>query len=59
MPTPDFVLALRQHVGHPDLWLPGETGVTVTVDELPPMRQVLRDRIDCVLADEPHTRFAS
>ena len=155
MPIPDFVLDLRQYVGHADLWLPGvtsvvlrgsdvllvrrsdngqwapvtgivdpgeqpgvaarrevleETGVTVTVDrlawvqalptvthvngdratyldhcfacsyvdgeahaaddeshearwvpvgDLPPMRQSLRDRIDCVLADEPQTRFAS
>ncbi len=27
MPTPDFVLALREQVGHAELWLPGATAV--------------------------------
>ena len=27
MPTPDFVLALREKVGHAELWLPGVTAV--------------------------------
>lgn len=27
MPTPDFVLALREKVGHAELWLPGATAV--------------------------------
>ncbi len=27
MPTPDFVLALRAHVGRAELWLPGATAV--------------------------------
>ena len=28
MPTPEFVLALREKVGHAELWLPGVTAVT-------------------------------
>jgi ADP-ribose pyrophosphatase YjhB (NUDIX family) len=31
----------------------------VPAGDLPPMRQTLRDRIDCVLADDPVTRFTS
>lgn len=27
MPTPDFILALREKVGHAELWLPGVTAV--------------------------------
>ncbi len=27
VPIPDFVVALRQHVGHNELWLPGVTAV--------------------------------
>ena len=27
MPTPDFVLQLRRHIGHAPLWLPGITAV--------------------------------
>lgn len=27
MPTPDFVLALREKIGHDELWLPGVTAV--------------------------------
>lgn len=27
MPTPDFILALREQVGHAELWLPGVTAV--------------------------------
>lgn len=27
MPTPEFILALRSHIGHHPLWLPGVTGV--------------------------------
>src|SRR6478609_6874547 len=27
MPTPDFVLALRERVGHDPLWMPGVTAV--------------------------------
>lgn len=29
MPTPDFVLALREKVGHAPLWMPGVTAVVV------------------------------
>ncbi|TDE15800.1 NUDIX hydrolase [Jiangella asiatica] len=29
MPTPDFILALREHVGHDLLWLTGVTAVVV------------------------------
>lgn len=29
MPTPDYVLALRAHVGHALLWLPGVTAVVL------------------------------
>lgn len=29
MPVPDFVLALRSHVGHSPLWLPGVTAVVL------------------------------
>ena len=31
----------------------------VPAGDLPPMRQTLRDRIDCALADDPVTRFTS
>ena len=27
MPIPDFIVALRRHVGHAELWLPGVTAV--------------------------------
>ncbi|MBO0896376.1 MULTISPECIES: NUDIX hydrolase [Arthrobacter] len=36
MPTPDFVLSLREKIGHELLWLPGITGVVLNED-----RQVL------------------
>ena len=39
-----------------------ETGVAVRwfpSADLPPMQQTLRDRIECVLADDPVTRFTS
>ncbi|GAA2047295.1 NUDIX domain-containing protein [Catenulispora yoronensis] len=29
MPTPDFILALREKIGHDELWLPGVTGLVV------------------------------
>ena len=29
MPTPDFVLALREKIGHAPLWMPGVTAVVV------------------------------
>ncbi|GAB2472223.1 NUDIX domain-containing protein [Luteococcus sediminum] len=29
MPTPDFILELRKHVGHSLLWLPGTTAVVL------------------------------
>ncbi len=29
MATPDFILALREHIGHAPLWLPGVTAVVV------------------------------
>lgn len=29
MPTPDFILDLREHVGHTLLWMPGTTAVVV------------------------------
>ena len=29
MPTPDFVLALREKIGHDELWLPGVTAVVL------------------------------
>lgn len=34
MPVPDFVLALRRHVGHAPLWLPGVTAVVLRGDEV-------------------------
>jgi 8-oxo-dGTP pyrophosphatase MutT (NUDIX family) len=34
VPTPDFVLALREKVGHERLWLPGVTAVVRRGDEL-------------------------
>jgi ADP-ribose pyrophosphatase YjhB (NUDIX family) len=33
MPTPDFVLALREKIGHMPLWLTGVTAVVVRGDE--------------------------
>lgn len=32
MPTPDFVVALRKHVGHDLLWLPAVTAVVLDAD---------------------------
>ncbi len=34
MPVPDFVLALRRHVGHAELWLPGITAVVRRGEEI-------------------------
>ncbi len=34
MPVPDFILELREKVGHDRLWLPGVTAVVVRGDEL-------------------------
>lgn len=34
MPTPDFILELRRHVGHAELWLPGVTAVIRRSEEL-------------------------
>jgi 8-oxo-dGTP pyrophosphatase MutT (NUDIX family) len=34
MPTPDFVLALREKIGHAPLWLPGVTAVIVRDSEV-------------------------
>ena len=34
MPTPDFVLALRDKIGHASLWLSGVTAVVVRGDEI-------------------------
>ena len=34
MPTPEFVLDLRKHVGHSQLWLPGVTAVIIR--DVPP-----------------------
>ncbi|MBA2698456.1 MAG: NUDIX domain-containing protein [Nocardioidaceae bacterium] len=34
MPVPDFVLALRTHVGHSPLWLPAVTAVVLRGDEV-------------------------
>lgn len=39
MPAPPFVLALREHVGHAELWLPGVTAVVLRDDG--PRPQVL------------------
>ena len=33
MPTPDFVLSLREKIGHELLWLPGVTGVVFNEDK--------------------------
>ncbi len=32
MPTPDFVLSLREKIGHELLWLPGITGVVLNAE---------------------------
>jgi ADP-ribose pyrophosphatase YjhB (NUDIX family) len=34
VPVPDFVLQLRQHVGHAPLWLPGVTAVVLRGEEV-------------------------
>ncbi|GGF26608.1 putative MutT/NUDIX-family protein [Williamsia phyllosphaerae] len=34
MPTPDFILELREHIGHAPLWLSGVTAVVVRDDEV-------------------------
>ncbi len=34
MPTPDFVLRLREKIGHDPLWLPGVTAVVLREEEV-------------------------
>lgn len=34
MPIPDFVIRLREHIGHDLLWLPGVTAVVLRDDEV-------------------------
>jgi len=34
VPVPEFILELRKHVGHAELWLPGVTAVVRREDEL-------------------------
>lgn len=34
MPVPDFIVDLRRHVGHTELWLPGVTAVVRRFDEI-------------------------
>lgn len=34
MPIPDFIVELREKVGHAELWLPGVTGVVRRADEI-------------------------
>jgi hypothetical protein len=34
VPVPDFVLALRQHVGTAELWLPGVTAIVLRGPDL-------------------------
>jgi 8-oxo-dGTP pyrophosphatase MutT (NUDIX family) len=34
MATPDFVLALREKIGHDELWLPGVTAVVLRGSEV-------------------------
>jgi len=34
MPVPDFIIDLRRHVGHDELWLPGVTSVVRRADEI-------------------------
>ncbi|MDO5077604.1 NUDIX domain-containing protein [Corynebacterium sp.] len=29
MPTPEFIVRLREHIGHAELWLPGVSGVVI------------------------------
>ncbi|MFC0625209.1 NUDIX hydrolase [Kribbella deserti] len=33
MPTPEFILALREKIGHDLLWLPGVTGIVLNDDD--------------------------
>lgn len=40
MPTPDFVLALREKIGHDRLWLGGVTAVVIRDDEVLLVRRV-------------------
>lgn len=42
VPVPDFVLALREHVGHAPLWLPGVTAVVLRGDDDPEVLLVRR-----------------
>lgn len=32
MPTPDFILDLRRHIGHDPLWLPGVTAIVLDIE---------------------------
>jgi len=40
VPIPDFVLELRRHVGHAELWMPGVTAVVARGDEVLLVRRV-------------------
>lgn len=42
MATPDFVLALRRHIGHAPLWLSGVTAVVLRGDDAPEVLLVKR-----------------
>ncbi|WP_017556260.1 NUDIX hydrolase [Nocardiopsis baichengensis] len=44
MPTPDFILALRKHVGHEKLFLTGVTGVVIGDGATGPRDRVLLHR---------------
>jgi len=40
MPVPDFVLALRKHIGHSPLWIPAVTAVVMRGDEILLVRRI-------------------
>ena len=42
MATPDFILKLREKIGHETLWLPGVTGVVFDDAGLGPARPARR-----------------
>lgn len=45
MGVPDFILALRQHIGHAPLWLPGVTAVIRRTQDGDPQVLLVRGQI--------------
>ncbi|WP_026459635.1 NUDIX domain-containing protein [Schaalia suimastitidis] len=51
MATPEFIVALRRHVGHEQLWIPGCTAVVVRPKNGLPASSILHGPIDPTLVE--------